>query len=78
MDGYAVRAEDLGTVPCKMKIIGEAPAGHGFSGTVGAGETVRIFTGAPLPEGADTIVIQENTERTENTVRILKGVQRGT
>ncbi|MCP4318052.1 MAG: molybdopterin molybdotransferase MoeA [Hyphomicrobiales bacterium] len=63
MDGYAVRAADLGTLPCTLSIIGAAPAGHGFSGTVGTGQTVRIFTGAPVPDGADAIVIQEDTER---------------
>lgn len=62
MDGYAVRAADIAKVPATLKVIGEAPAGHGFSERVGKGKAVRIFTGAPLPKGADTIVIQENTE----------------
>ncbi|MEM7635482.1 MAG: gephyrin-like molybdotransferase Glp [Pseudomonadota bacterium] len=62
MDGYAVRAADIADVPVTLKVIGEAPAGHGFSGRVGKGKAVRIFTGAPLPKGADTVVIQENTE----------------
>jgi molybdopterin molybdotransferase len=61
MDGYAVRAADVGKVPVTLKVIGTVPAGRPFAGSVGAGETVRIFTGAPLPEGADTIVIQEDT-----------------
>jgi len=61
MDGYAVRAEDVATVPITLKIVGQAPAGHGFRGKVGKGETVRIFTGAPMPEGTDAVVIQENT-----------------
>jgi molybdopterin molybdotransferase len=60
MDGYAVRAADVASVPAKLSVIGVAPAGRGFAGTVGKAQAVRIFTGAPLPEGADTIVIQEN------------------
>jgi molybdopterin molybdotransferase len=56
MDGYAVRTGDSGL----RNIIGTAPAGHPFAGKVGPGEAVRIFTGGVVPEGADTIVIQEN------------------
>ncbi|MDX8529687.1 molybdopterin molybdotransferase MoeA [Mesorhizobium sp. VK25A] len=60
MDGYATRSSDVASAPAELQVIGMAPAGRGFSGTVGEGQAVRIFTGAPLPEGADTIVIQEN------------------
>jgi molybdopterin molybdotransferase len=60
MDGYAARSADVASVPARLSVIGVAPAGRGFGGSVGKGEAVRIFTGAPLPEGADTIVIQEN------------------
>ncbi|WP_192178751.1 molybdopterin molybdotransferase MoeA [Mesorhizobium amorphae] len=60
MDGYAVRAADIASVPARLSVIGMAPAGRGFDGAVGQAQAVRIFTGAPLPEGADTIVIQEN------------------
>jgi molybdopterin molybdotransferase len=60
MDGYAVRAADVASVPAKLSVIGMAPAGRGFTGIVGKTQAVRIFTGAPLPGGADTIVIQEN------------------
>lgn len=60
MDGYAARAADVASAPAQLEVIGTAPAGRGFSGTVGEGQAVRIFTGAPLPDGADTIVIQEN------------------
>ncbi len=63
MDGYAVRAADAATAPAKLRVIGEVAAGRPFAGTIGAGEAVRIFTGGVLPAGADTIVIQENTER---------------
>ncbi|MBZ9841855.1 gephyrin-like molybdotransferase Glp [Mesorhizobium sp. CA5] len=60
MDGYAARFCDVASAPALLEVIGVAPAGRGFSGTVGEGQAVRIFTGAPLPEGADTVVIQEN------------------
>ena len=61
MDGYAVRAENL--VPgTELRVIGESAAGRSFAGTLSAGEAVRIFTGAPIPEGADTILIQENAD----------------
>ncbi len=72
MDGYAVRHADLGKMPVKLKVIGEAPAGHGFQGEIGEGEAVRIFTGAPVPEGADTIVIQEDTKRDGDSVSVLE------
>ena len=62
MDGYAVRAADLASLPARLALIGTAAAGHGYAGQVGAGEAVRIFTGAPVPAGADTIVIQENAD----------------
>jgi molybdopterin molybdotransferase len=62
MDGYAVRAADLAQAPASLRRIGTAPAGHPFAGSVGPGECVRIFTGAIVPDGADTILIQENAE----------------
>ena len=62
MDGYAARAADVASAPSRLDVIGMAPAGRGFSGSVGNRQAVRIFTGAPLPEGADTIVIQENVK----------------
>ena len=62
MDGYAVRGEDVSAPPATLRMIGEAAAGQGFGGEVGGGEAVRIFTGAPVPKGADTIVIQEYVE----------------
>lgn len=68
MDGYAVRAGDIGGVPKELKIIGEAPAGRPFGGRIAAGEAVRIFTGGVVPDGADSIVIQEDTEKSENKV----------
>jgi molybdopterin molybdotransferase len=73
MDGYAVRTADTQTLPVTLTVIGEAAAGHPFGGTVGSGETVRIFTGAPMPAGADAIVIQENTAREGNSVVVREG-----
>ncbi|MGB1547922.1 MAG: gephyrin-like molybdotransferase Glp, partial [Alphaproteobacteria bacterium] len=77
MDGYAVRAGDTEGAPVSLAVIGESRAGHGFEGRIQAGETVRIFTGAPLPEGADAIVIQEVTEKTETGVSIQGTVPEG-
>src|SRR5262245_34457113 len=51
MDGYAVRAADVANVPARLTVIGQAPAGKRFDGSVGPGEAVRIFTGAPVPDG---------------------------
>jgi molybdopterin molybdotransferase len=73
MDGYAVRAGDVTSVPTRLNIIGIAPAGRPFTGQVGAGETVRIYTGAVVPAGADAIVIQENTEAADKRV-IVKSI----
>ncbi|MGX5774216.1 molybdopterin molybdotransferase MoeA [Methylorubrum zatmanii] len=77
MDGYAVRAADLATSPARLRLIGTSAAGHGFSGTLGPGETVRIFTGAPVPAGADAILIQENAEADGETVTALEPVAPG-
>jgi molybdopterin molybdotransferase len=77
MDGYAVRADDLGKIPVELRIVAEVPAGAGFGGHVGAGEAARIFTGAPLPAGTDTIVIQEDTEREGDRVRVREAPSRG-
>ena len=77
MDGYAVRSADIKTVPVSLEVIGEAPAGRAFNGVVATGEAVRIFTGAPVPEGADCIVMQENTSREGDRVRILQSAACG-
>src|ERR1700749_2450152 len=66
MDGYAVRAADVATTPVTLALIGMSAAGHAFEGELGPGEAVRIFTGAPLPKGADAIVIQENAAPSED------------
>ncbi len=65
MDGYALRTEDLAK-PNGLRLIGESAAGHGFEGLLGEGETVRIFTGAPVPKGADAVLLQENALRSED------------
>jgi len=70
MDGYAVRADDVVALPMTLRLIGESRAGSGFTGKIGQGETVRIFTGAPVPAGADTIVIQENAEAVAGVVMV--------
>ncbi|WP_018044749.1 gephyrin-like molybdotransferase Glp [Methylobacterium sp. 88A] len=74
MDGYAVRAEDVATVPATLRLIGMSAAGHGFAGTIGPGETVRILTGAPVPAGADTILIQENADVSDDVVTATETV----
>jgi molybdopterin molybdotransferase len=61
MDGYAVRSADASSVAAWLKVIGEVAAGRPFQETVGKGEAVRIFTGGVVPEGADAIIIQEDT-----------------
>ena len=61
MDGYAVRAADAAAVAARLKVIGEVAAGRPFERAVGAGEAVRIFTGGVIPDGADAVVIQEDT-----------------
>jgi len=63
MDGYAVRAVDLDAFPASFDVIGTSAAGHRFEGTVGPGQAVRIFTGAPVPDGADRVLIQEDATR---------------
>ena len=78
MDGWAVRAADVARVPTTLRRIGAVPAGAHFAGTVGAGETVRIFTGAPLPDGADTIVIQEDADQDGDRVVVREGAAKGT
>jgi molybdopterin molybdotransferase len=78
MDGYAVRAGDLAEIPCDLKVIGEAAAGHPFEGEVGTGEAARIFTGGAVPEGADTIIIQEDATRDADTVTVKERAEHGT
>ena len=77
MDGYAVRAEDVGQVPATLRLVGEVAAGRPFAGTVGTGEAARIFTGGVLPHGADTVVIQEHVNRADDTVVVGKPTGKG-
>ncbi len=76
MDGYAVRAKDVAELPATVRLIGVAAAGNRFSGRVGEREAVRIFTGAPVPDGADTVVIQENTEDADGVVVVREAAPR--
>ncbi|HEY9080722.1 gephyrin-like molybdotransferase Glp [Magnetovibrio sp.] len=77
MDAYAVRQADVATVPVDLNVIGESPAGGCYDGEVGIGQAVRIFTGAPMPRGADTIIIQEDTKREGDTVKVLETAPAG-
>ncbi|NTJ42279.1 molybdopterin molybdotransferase MoeA [Agrobacterium larrymoorei] len=62
MDGYALRAIDAPRIDSQLTVIGTASAGHAFNGSVGEGQAVRIFTGAPVPDGADSVLIQEDAD----------------
>jgi molybdopterin molybdotransferase len=77
MDGYAVSSEDVTSPGATLRLVGEVAAGHPFAGTVGKGEAARIFTGGVLPPGADTVVIQELTERDGARVLIAKATPKG-
>jgi molybdopterin molybdotransferase len=70
MDGYAVRAADATRPGAKLQIVGVAPAGHPFQGSLKAGQAVRIFTGGIVPEGSDAIVIQEDTDAQGDSVTL--------
>jgi molybdopterin molybdotransferase len=79
MDGYAVRAADVGKTsagsPCRLKRIGDVAAGGSFSPVVESGTCVRVFTGSPLPRGADAVVMQEDTRATGEFVEVLDTVK---
>jgi molybdopterin molybdotransferase len=77
MDGYAVRAADIAAAPAKLSLIGASIAGRRFEGHVGPGQAVRIFTGAPVPDGADTILIQEDAQAGDGTVTAMVSVTAG-
>ena len=77
MDGYAVRGADVAQAPAKLKLIGEVAAGRPFAGQVGLGEAARIFTGGVMPSGADTVVIQEHTERAGDAVIVTRSASTG-
>jgi molybdopterin molybdotransferase len=73
MDGYAVRSADVRQLPVRLKVVEAIAAGTLPSRSIGAGEAARIFTGAAVPQGADAIVIQENTEKDGDHVRVVDG-----
>jgi molybdopterin molybdotransferase len=73
MDGYALRATD-GTLGARLAVIGAAPAGHPFDGTIGPGQAVRLFTGSVVPAGADSILLQEDATRDGDHVTINEAV----
>jgi molybdopterin molybdotransferase len=77
MDGWACRHADLGSIPAKLKPVGHAAAGGRHDGTVKAGECVRIFTGAPLPDGADAIVIQEDADLAGDVLTVREAPKSG-
>ncbi|MGE5388572.1 MAG: gephyrin-like molybdotransferase Glp [Hyphomicrobiales bacterium] len=75
MDGYALRAADLAAGP--LKLVGESAAGHGYSAPLNPGEAVRIFTGAPVPAGADAVLLQEDAETADGALRAKPGASAG-
>jgi molybdopterin molybdotransferase len=77
MDGYAVRSADASTVAARLKVTGEVAAGRPFEKTVGKGEAVRIFTGGVIPEGADAVVIQEDTVVEDGGITITEAAVKG-
>ncbi len=76
MDGYAVRAADA-RAGAVLHVIGSAPAGRPFEGVVESGEAVRLFTGSVVPAGADTVVLQEDADRSGDTVAMNEAAQAG-
>jgi molybdopterin molybdotransferase len=77
MDGYAVRASDAAQAPAKLTVIGEVAAGRPFDRAIGPGEAARIFTGGVIPDGADAVVIQEDTVADGNSITITEAAARG-
>jgi molybdopterin molybdotransferase len=74
-DGFAVRAEDAASPPVELRLCGEVRAGGHFAGAIGMGECVSIMTGAPLPGGADAVVMVEYTESHGDRVKVQRAVQ---
>ena len=78
VDGYAVYYDDLHSEKVtRLRVTGRAAAGHPLASTVKRGEAVRVFTGAMMPKGPDTVMMQEDCERENATVSILPGIKRG-
>jgi molybdopterin molybdotransferase len=76
MDGYALRASD-GSLGAMLHVIGSAPAGHPFDGSIGPGQAVRLFTGSVVPQGADAILLQEDATASGAEVRVNEAVIAG-
>jgi molybdopterin molybdotransferase len=77
MDGYAVRASDAAAVGARLKVIGEVAAGRPFDRALGAGEAARIFTGGVIPDGADSVVIQEDTRADGSSITVTEAAVKG-
>src|SRR5690242_2106433 len=77
MDGYAVRSADAAHVNARLKVIGEVAAGRPFDRTLGPGEAARIFTGGVIPEGADAVVIQEDTIADGEAITVTEAAATG-
>ena len=77
MDGYAVRAADATDLAARLKVIGEVAAGRPFERKIGLGEAVRIFTGGVIPEGADAVIIQEDTTVDGDHITISEAAVKG-
>jgi len=78
MDGYAVRGDDVASAPVELRVVGEVAAGGFPDRAVGPGEAMRIMTGAPMPDGADTVVRVEDTDNASDVVTIAAATPRGT
>ena len=78
MDGYAVRGDDVADAPAKLRVVGEVAAGGVPGRSVGPGEAIRIMTGAPLPDGADTVIRVEDTDNAGDVVTIMAATPKGT
>jgi molybdopterin molybdotransferase len=77
MDGYAIHGSDAAPIGERWTVVGESAAGRGFSGVVGPGQATRIFTGAPVPEGCGTVVIQENISRAGDVITAIDATAAG-
>lgn len=77
MDGYALRAADLASPGARLRLVGESAAGHGYGALLNAGEAVRIFTGAPVPAGADAVLLQEDAIVAGGQVGAREGARAG-
>jgi len=74
-DGYALRTADLSILPAVLRCVGEVPAGRSFEAEVGSGQCVSIMTGAPLPAGADAVVMVEHTVSRGSDIEVQRSVQ---